>query len=152
MTENLLIDNIIENYQIALNKKCFVEDRHHESITLYPDKENSIYLWNTHNCDITISNKCNHLLLYHCNNLNIYTKDLISGLTMIESHHCNLYLNKNSSYHMEISSSLNNTFCSNFFHDSLFYRNVDLKFKKKDRGKHISDHLFSNWNCARIDL
>ena len=81
--EQVILNNLKRYYIDAYNKRIHIDNIYRERIDIDPKQQNSICLWNGYNGIIRVNNKCNHLLLYNCNNITIHADNFISGITTL---------------------------------------------------------------------
>ena len=56
--ENLLLNNIKENYRKANNEKIYVEDYECENIDVFMEEKNSVYVWDCDDCVVEMKHTC----------------------------------------------------------------------------------------------
>ena len=155
--EEVILNNLKRYYMNAYNKRIHIDDAYRENININPKQNNSICLWNALDSVIYINNKCNHLLLYNCNNITIHTFNFISGITCIKSNSCNILFNTEMCTNIEMSESFNMNIRSYLFDSTILYNGIDINIIKHINCQilnyiKINDGLLSNWRVKNINL
>ena len=155
--EETIINNLVKYYTDANNKRIHLDDINKEIININPNRNNSICLWNAINSIIKINNKCNHLLIYDCDNITLHIPNFISGITCIKSNNCNLLFNDCMITNIEISESFDINIRSISFNTNLLYKSItsniikNINYKTINHIK-INDGLISNWTVKNLNL
>ena len=155
--EKTILNNLIKYYNDASKKRIHLDDIYKERISINPKQSNSICIWNAMNSIIKINNKCNHLLLYNCDNITLHTPNFISGITCIRCNNCNLLFNDEMITNIEMSESFDINLRSISFNTNLLYKCVTsniIKNKNYQTINHlkINDGLISYWRVKNLNL
>lgn len=153
--EEVILNNLKRYYVDAYNKRIHIDDIYKEKVEINPRQQNSICLWNSYNSIIRINNKCNHLLLYNCNNITIHADNFISGITCIKCRNCNILFYKNMTTNIEMSNSFYINIRSNEMNSNILYMGVNATFIKHSNYyvinyTKINDGLISEWKIKNI--
>ena len=155
--EQEILNNLKKYYTDANNKRIHLDNIHKEIVNINPKQNNSICLWNGLNSIVYINNKCNHLLLYNCNDITIRTFNFISGITCIKCNNCNILFNTEMLTNIEMSKSFNINIRSYLFNSTILYNGIDINIIKHincnilDYIK-INDGLLSTWRVKNLNF
>ena len=155
--EDIILNNLKNYYTDAYNKRIHLDDIYKERVTINPKKNNSICIWNSTDGIINITNKCNHLLLYNCDNLIIHCNNFISGITCIKTNNSRLLFYKDMTTNIEMSQSFNINIRSKNLESQLIHKGIITNFIKSEDYRiikkiSINDGLFSNWGIKHVSI
>ena len=149
--ESQSVINVVNNYSKALSRKILLENINNMNFTLEPTNEQSVYLWGNNNNIINIVGKFNHLFMYECNRVYLKIDELVSGITIIGSHNCDVMFKKTPLTSIEVSNSGNISLRSIFYNMPILFNGVNMNIIKSvdyqiKEYYNINDSLYSNWN------
>ena len=149
--ENLLLNNIRENYRKANNEKIYVENYECENIDVFMEEKNSVYVWDCDDCVVELKGRANHIFVYNCDDCVIRVDDCVSGITCMKCYNTKILLKRTPIYNIEISNSFNMIIRSMFYNMPIMYKGVDMSIVKSVDCRvfeyyKINDGLLRNWN------
>ena len=149
--EQQLIQNVINNYDKALNNKVYLDYLNNKNLTLNLGNDKSLYMYSGMGNKIDMRGKCNHIFMYDCKDMNMRISDCVSGLTCINCHDCNFMFKHTPMYNIEISNSTGINMRSLFYNMPIVHMGVSMNIiKSVDYVVHeyynVNSGYFSNWS------
>jgi hypothetical protein len=152
MTEEILVDNLIRNYDKANSNKIYVEGVCGGSLNVSIDDTKSVYVWKCDNVNLNLSGKCNHVFIYNSHNITMRIEDCVSGVTCMNSSNCNILIRVVPDYNIEVSNSDKINIRSSFFNTNIVHKSVEMNVIKSQNCRvleyyNVNDGMLSKWHC-----